>query len=51
MACGCSKKTKYEYVWTSEDGSTTEVYSTEMQAKARELRSGGSYEARPIAGG
>ena len=43
--CGCRKKTKGEtYVWTSEDGSQTVTYDSEIVAKAKVARKGGSYE-------
>lgn len=43
MACGCSKKSNREFVWTSADGSETQTYPTEIQAKAKRTRKGGSY--------
>lgn len=47
MACGCKKRKKVSYVWTSEpneDGATETVsYATEIQAKAKVIRAGGSY--------
>lgn len=39
--CGCTKKTAKSYVWT--DGTTTVIYPTEIQAKAKVLRAGGTY--------
>lgn len=52
MACSCTKRKREEYVWTSDpdaDGNTTEVvYPNEMQAKAKKIRKGGDYVARPI---
>lgn len=47
MACNCKKKSNEEYVWTSADGTKTLVYPTEIQAKARALRRGGTYAPRP----
>lgn len=47
MACACQnrkKATKYE--WT--DGTNVVVYDTEIQAKAKVIRKGGSY--RPLPG-
>lgn len=42
MACACSKRGKpAKFVWT--DGTTTVVYPSEIQAKARVLRNGGTY--------
>lgn len=48
MACGCTKRRKVEFVWTGDDG-TQFVYDTEIQAKAKVLRKGGSYVTRPKA--
>lgn len=48
MACACRgrrEKTKYE--WSDGKG-TTVVYNTEIEAKAKVLRKGGSY--KPLAG-
>lgn len=42
VACGCKKVTATKYVWT--DGSNTVVYNTEIEAKAKVLRKGGSYK-------
>lgn len=42
MACSCKGKSKTKYVWT--DGVTEVVYDTEIQAKAKVLRKGGSYK-------
>lgn len=42
MGCACRKGARAaQYVWT--DGQTTIVYSTEIQARAKVLRSGGTY--------
>ena len=41
MACGCRNRVTLKYVWT--DGTDTVVYSTEIQAKAKVMRYGGSY--------
>ena len=46
MACSCQKKSRFKFVWT--DGSTEVTYSTEIQAKAKVQRKGGSYEKQPI---
>lgn len=43
MACSCKNRKKATYVWTSADGSTTVTYTTEIEAKAKVLRKGGSY--------
>lgn len=42
MACACQKKTSAQWVWTGPDG-TTITYNTEIQAKAKVIRSGGTY--------
>lgn len=41
MACSCTKRAKYTYVWSN--GTDTVIYPTEIQAKAAVLRKGGSY--------
>lgn len=50
MACACRGRSRAKYVWTSlpdENGQTdTVVYDTEIQAKAKVLRKGGSYAVR-----
>lgn len=49
MACGCKKSTAAQYVWTktNSDGSVdTVIYPTEIQAKAKVIRSGGSYTTK-----
>lgn len=43
MACSCKNRRKATYVWTSEDGTQTMTYTTEIEAKAKVLRKGGSY--------
>lgn len=45
MACACKKRRKMTYVWTSSDGSETMPYATELEAKAKVMRKGGSYTA------
>lgn len=56
MAAGCApcaarraaeKAKKIEYVWTSSNGDTEMVYPTEVIAKAKVMRKGGSYTSRP----
>lgn len=42
MACSCRGRRKVKYVWT--DGTNTIIYDTEIQAKAKVLRKGGSYK-------
>jgi hypothetical protein len=44
MGCACTKRAEYQYVWTSEDGQETMSYPTEIQAKAKVIRAGGSYD-------
>ena len=46
MACGCTKRRRVKYVWTSDDGETQLVYDTEVAAKAKVIRKGGSYVAK-----
>lgn len=48
MACSCTKRKGAKYVWT--DGTFTVVYDTEIQAKAKVLRKGGSYTVQPQGG-
>lgn len=50
MACGCKRKTSAQFVWTSDpdaEGKTEQVvYSTEIEARAKVIRKGGTYEQR-----
>lgn len=41
MACSCKGRKTAKYVWT--DGTFTVVYNTEIEAKAKVLRKGGTY--------
>lgn len=41
MACACKGRKKATYVWT--DGTDTVTYYTEVEAKAKVIRKGGSY--------
>jgi hypothetical protein len=46
MACSCTKRKSAKYVWTglnAEGEAVTIVYDTEIQAKAKVLRKGGTY--------
>jgi hypothetical protein len=43
MVCSCKKKSKQQFVWTAADGETTVTYNTEIEAKAKVLRRGGTY--------
>jgi acetyl-CoA carboxylase beta subunit len=49
MACACKNRSTSKYVWTSADGSETMTYNTEIEAKAKVLRKGGSY--KPVTAG
>lgn len=44
MACACRNRSKTKYLWTSADGTETVQYNTEIEAKAKMLRLGGSYK-------
>lgn len=48
MACACSKRnrSKQRFVWT--DGENTVVYKTEIEAKAKVSRKGGTYEVKKV---
>lgn len=41
--CGCKKASTAQYVWTSADGTETMTYDSEIQARAKVMRKGGSY--------
>lgn len=43
MACGCKKTTSQKFLWYRDEGTTPIVYDTEIQAKAKVLRKGGTY--------
>jgi hypothetical protein len=43
MACSCRGRKDVKWVWTAPDGSQV-TYKTEIEAKAKVLRKGGSYE-------
>lgn len=49
MACACKGRKKMRYAWTPPEGSALEpvTYDTEIEAKAKTLRKGGSY--KPVA--
>lgn len=49
MACACKGRSKTKYIWTSADKTETMTYSTEIEAKAKVLRKGGSY--KPLTAG
>lgn len=44
MACSCKNKRKPKFVWTDANGENPVVYSSEIEAKAKTTRKGGSYE-------
>lgn len=44
--CGRSKRRRVKYVWTSDDGETQLVYDTEVAARAKVIRKGGTYVAK-----
>lgn len=46
MTCACKGRRKTKYIWTSADGSQTMEYNTEIEAKAKTMRKGGSYEPK-----
>lgn len=46
MACACNGRTSTTYLWTSEDGTYSVIYDSEIQAKAKVQRAGGSYTAQ-----
>lgn len=46
MACGCKGRKVTAWRWT--DGVHTVIYDSEMKAKAKVLRKGGTYE--PVGG-
>lgn len=43
MTCGCKARSTEQYVWTSADGTSTVIYTSEIAAKAKVMRKGGSY--------
>ena len=51
MACACKNRKRQEYLWTPPEGSSLspQTYSTEIEAKAKVLRKGGSYKPVPKA--
>jgi len=48
MACSCKKRISTKYRWT--DGTNVVIYDTEIQAKAKVLRKGGTYTPVPAGG-
>lgn len=42
MACSCKKRRTTQYRWT--DGENVIIYNTEIEAKAKVIRKGGTYE-------
>lgn len=43
MGCACKGRTTAKFVWTAPDGTGKIVYPSEIQAKAKVIRSGGTY--------
>jgi hypothetical protein len=44
MACACQgRQAKSKFMWFKDEGVTPIVYDTEIQAKAKVLRKGGTY--------
>lgn len=52
MACNCTKRNTTRFKWTSEPDENNQVqamtYTTEIQAKAKVMRQGGSYVAQEV---
>ena len=46
MTCACKGRVRRNYVWTSADKTETVTYTSEIQAKAKVMRQGGSYTAQ-----
>lgn len=46
MACACKGRRSKQYIWT--DGTDTVIYSTEIEAKAKVMRKGGSYTVKQV---
>lgn len=44
MACACKGRSKQKFEWTSADGETKMTYNTEIEAKAKVMRKGGTYK-------
>lgn len=46
MPCSCKNRKKTKYTWTPPEGSDLKpvTYNTEIEAKAKVLRKGGTYE-------
>lgn len=44
--CNCSKRRRnlFKYVWTSDDGANTVEYDSEIVARAKVQRVGGTYK-------
>lgn len=49
MGCNCGSKTepKMKYIYTSADGKSQQTYSSEVQARAAQIRNGGTYKPVP----
>lgn len=50
MACACSKRKRAKFLWTPPEDSTLEpvTYNSEIEAKAKVLRKGGTYAPAPV---
>lgn len=46
MACSCRGRARKEFVWTSDDGLTTVVYTKKIAAEAKKTRKGGDWVER-----
>lgn len=44
MACSCKGRATTRYLWTSDDGTENMIYKSEIEAKAKVLRKGGTYK-------
>lgn len=46
MSCACTPKARVVYVWTPDDGGDPVEFRSEIAAKAKVSRKGGSYVAK-----
>lgn len=49
MGCNCGNKAapKMKFIYTSADGKSQQTYTSEVQARAAQIRSGGTYKEVP----
>ncbi len=49
MPCACKNRKRLSYLWTPPEGSALKpmTYQTEIEAKAKVMRHGGSYKSVP----